>query len=186
MRAATFRWKSCHRVDCGRVRKCACCVGHFFDTSEKGTHRWCSMGLCGNRLKVAAYAVADAARARNDQMTAESVTSFLTGNQICREADRATLLTDRTRIRQTAENGETREVREPPHMTLRLLSTTINAFFVVLFLLSGQVHAASPSNPHFKAVAFDYFVILDPDSVVPEVEKAFPSKGVEFTRDLAQ
>jgi hypothetical protein len=114
------------------------------------------------------------------------VTSFLTGNQICREADRATLLTDRTRIRQTAENGETREVREPPHMTLRLLSTTINAFFVVLFLLSGQVHAASPSNPHFKAVAFDYFVILDPDSVVPEVEKAFPSKGVEFTRDLAQ
>jgi predicted RNA-binding Zn ribbon-like protein len=39
-----------------RVRKCARCVLHFHDTSKKGTRRWCSMQLCGNRLKVAAYA----------------------------------------------------------------------------------------------------------------------------------
>ena len=39
-----------------RVRKCAECVLHFHDTSKKGTRRWCSMRLCGNRLKVAAYA----------------------------------------------------------------------------------------------------------------------------------
>jgi predicted RNA-binding Zn ribbon-like protein len=39
-----------------RVRKCPTCVLHFFDTSKKGTRRWCSMQLCGNRLKVAAYA----------------------------------------------------------------------------------------------------------------------------------
>ena len=39
-----------------RVRKCANCVLHFHDTSKKGTRRWCSMQLCGNRLKVAAYA----------------------------------------------------------------------------------------------------------------------------------
>ena len=39
-----------------RVRKCANCVLHFHDTSKKGTRRWCSMLLCGNRLKVAAYA----------------------------------------------------------------------------------------------------------------------------------
>ena len=39
-----------------RVRKCAECVLHFHDTSKKGTRRWCSMQLCGNRLKVAAYA----------------------------------------------------------------------------------------------------------------------------------
>ena len=39
-----------------RVRKCAQCVLHFQDTSKKGTRRWCSMRLCGNRLKVAAYA----------------------------------------------------------------------------------------------------------------------------------
>jgi len=39
------------------VRKCGHCVLHFYDTSKKGTRRWCSMRLCGNRLKVAAYAV---------------------------------------------------------------------------------------------------------------------------------
>jgi predicted RNA-binding Zn ribbon-like protein len=39
-----------------RVRKCGQCVLHFLDTSKKGTRRWCSMQLCGNRLKVAAYA----------------------------------------------------------------------------------------------------------------------------------
>jgi predicted RNA-binding Zn ribbon-like protein len=43
-------------VDRTRVRKCAHCVGHFLDTSKKGTRRWCSMKLCGNRFKVAAYA----------------------------------------------------------------------------------------------------------------------------------
>ncbi len=67
-------------------------------------------------------------------------------------------------------------------MTLRPLSKTTNAFFVVLFLLNGQAHAASPSNSHFKAVAFDYFVIFDPNSVVPQVEKAFPGRGLEFTK----
>jgi predicted RNA-binding Zn ribbon-like protein len=43
-------------VDHNRVRKCDQCVLHFHDTSKKGTRRWCSMQLCGNRLKVAAYA----------------------------------------------------------------------------------------------------------------------------------
>jgi predicted RNA-binding Zn ribbon-like protein len=43
-------------VDRIRVRRCAQCVMHFQDTSKKGTRRWCSMQLCGNRLKVAAYA----------------------------------------------------------------------------------------------------------------------------------
>lgn len=42
-------------VDRKRVRKCAQCVLHFHDSSKKGTRRWCSMQLCGNRLKVAAY-----------------------------------------------------------------------------------------------------------------------------------
>jgi predicted RNA-binding Zn ribbon-like protein len=39
-----------------RVRKCGQCVLHFYDTSKKGTRRWCSMQMCGNRVKVAAYA----------------------------------------------------------------------------------------------------------------------------------
>jgi predicted RNA-binding Zn ribbon-like protein len=43
-------------ADHSRVRKCGQCVLHFLDTSKKGTRRWCSMQLCGNRLKVAAYA----------------------------------------------------------------------------------------------------------------------------------
>jgi predicted RNA-binding Zn ribbon-like protein len=44
------------KADRTRVRKCAHCVRHFLDTSKKGTRRWCSMKLCGNRFKVAAYA----------------------------------------------------------------------------------------------------------------------------------
>jgi predicted RNA-binding Zn ribbon-like protein len=43
-------------VDRNRVRKCDQCVLQFHDTSKKGTRRWCSMQLCGNRLKVATYA----------------------------------------------------------------------------------------------------------------------------------
>jgi predicted RNA-binding Zn ribbon-like protein len=50
--AATLFAEACRE----RVRKCAQCVLHFHDTSKKGTRRWCSMRLCGNRLKVAAYA----------------------------------------------------------------------------------------------------------------------------------
>jgi predicted RNA-binding Zn ribbon-like protein len=43
-------------ADRNRVRKCGQCVLHFYDTSKKGTRGWCSMQLCGNRSKVAAYA----------------------------------------------------------------------------------------------------------------------------------
>ena len=43
-------------ADRNRVRKCGQCILHFYDTSKKGSRRWCSMQLCGNRLKVAAYA----------------------------------------------------------------------------------------------------------------------------------
>ncbi|MEO8025479.1 MAG: ABATE domain-containing protein [Bryobacteraceae bacterium] len=41
--------------DLQRLRKCENCILHFFDTSKKGTRRWCSMNACGNRSKVAAY-----------------------------------------------------------------------------------------------------------------------------------
>jgi predicted RNA-binding Zn ribbon-like protein len=42
--------------DLQRLRKCSTCALHFLDTSKKGTRRWCSMAMCGNRSKVAAYA----------------------------------------------------------------------------------------------------------------------------------
>jgi predicted RNA-binding Zn ribbon-like protein len=42
-------------AESSRIRKCESCVVHFFDTSKKGSRRWCSMSICGNKLKVAAY-----------------------------------------------------------------------------------------------------------------------------------
>lgn len=41
------------------VRKCANpgCILYFYDTSRTGRRRWCSMAVCGNRLKVAAHAM---------------------------------------------------------------------------------------------------------------------------------
>lgn len=42
-------------TETSRLRKCESCVVHFFDTSKKGSRRWCSMNICGNRRKVAAY-----------------------------------------------------------------------------------------------------------------------------------
>ena len=51
-------------TDRRRVRKCGNCVLHFLDTSKKGTRHWCSMQLCGNRLKVAAYAMRRRQRAK--------------------------------------------------------------------------------------------------------------------------
>lgn len=49
-----------------RIRKCRNCVLHFYDTSKKGTRLWCSMNLCGNRAKVAAYAERKRAMAEDE------------------------------------------------------------------------------------------------------------------------
>lgn len=46
----------------------------------------------------------------------------------------------------------------------------------------GAARSEASSAPRFKAVAFDYFVLFDPNSVIPAVEESFPGKGVEFTR----
>jgi predicted RNA-binding Zn ribbon-like protein len=42
-------------VNTSRIRKCESCVVHFLDISRKGSRRWCSMNICGNKIKVAAY-----------------------------------------------------------------------------------------------------------------------------------
>jgi predicted RNA-binding Zn ribbon-like protein len=57
-------------LDHKRVRKCDQCVLHFYDISKKGTRRWCSMQLCGNRQKVAAYAMR---RRLRDRRTAKAM-----------------------------------------------------------------------------------------------------------------
>jgi 2-haloacid dehalogenase len=54
---------------------------------------------------------------------------------------------------------------------------------VLVFIACGGMGEAQESkSPRFKAVAFDYFVIFNANSVIPAVEKAFPGKGVEFTK----
>lgn len=48
-----------------------------------------------------------------------------------------------------------------------------------IFVLSPNAQA---DKSNYKAVAFDYFVIFDPNSVVAEVEKVFPGKGMDVTK----
>jgi 2-haloacid dehalogenase len=64
----------------------------------------------------------------------------------------------------------------------RLLSIKRIVIVICLALLSGQGPALPRAEPHFKAVAFDYFVIFDPNSVIPAVEAEFPGRGAEFVK----
>jgi 2-haloacid dehalogenase len=63
-------------------------------------------------------------------------------------------------------------------MAMPALQQAISSILVLL-ILSLPAHAAAP---RFKAVAFDYFVIFDPNSVVPVVEEVAPGRGLEFTK----
>jgi 2-haloacid dehalogenase len=56
------------------------------------------------------------------------------------------------------------------------------ALLCVVAWSASLSYAGDKPAPRFKAVAFDYFVIFDANSVIPEVEKVFPGKGTEFTR----
>jgi 2-haloacid dehalogenase len=51
-----------------------------------------------------------------------------------------------------------------------------------LVLLGAPSSAQAQAAPRFKAVAFDYFVIFDPNSIIPEVEQVFPGKGEQFAK----
>jgi predicted RNA-binding Zn ribbon-like protein len=42
-------------TESSRIRKCESCVVYFDDISKEGSRRWCSMNICGNKHKVAAY-----------------------------------------------------------------------------------------------------------------------------------
>jgi 2-haloacid dehalogenase len=62
-------------------------------------------------------------------------------------------------------------------------SSTVSLLIVLcLVLLGGQECVQAQAEPRFKAVAFDYFVIFDPNSVIPEAEKVFPGKGEAFAK----
>jgi 2-haloacid dehalogenase len=62
------------------------------------------------------------------------------------------------------------------------LSAVWIAVALGLSLVGPAGQAQAQPAPRFKAVAFDYFVIFDANSIVPEVEKAFPGKSAEFVR----
>lgn len=68
-------------------------------------------------------------------------------------------------------------------MIFRHLDIIIGLLSILVLISSCQAFAAGPSfNSRFKAVAFDYFVIFDPNSIVPRIEEVFPGKGPEFSR----
>ena len=53
----------------------------------------------------------------------------------------------------------------------------------ILLCLSSYAALAEPQQAtRVKAVAFDYFVIFNPNSVVPAVETVYPGRGMEFTK----
>ena len=53
--------------------------------------------------------------------------------------------------------------------------------FVFLALIVAIIPLSAQAKP-YKAVAFDYFVIFNPNSVVAEVENVFPGKGMDVTK----
>ncbi len=66
-------------------------------------------------------------------------------------------------------------------MNRTLLMRTLASILLIAISSSFPGYAQTP-EPRYKAVAFDYFVIFDPNSVVAEVEKVFPGKGMDFTK----
>jgi hypothetical protein len=54
---------------------------------------------------------------------------------------------------------------------------------VAIMITAAHTSAASggAARPRFKAVAFDYLVLFDPDSVVSEVEQIVPGQGRQLT-----
>jgi hypothetical protein len=66
--------------------------------------------------------------------------------------------------------------------------TTFRGFLAVVAVVAVSwcgnatvVDAESAATFRFKAIAFDYFVLFNPDSVVSAVERIFPGKGRELT-----
>lgn len=60
--------------------------------------------------------------------------------------------------------------------------TLLSVLAIFAFARPGEVRAEGAPPPRFKAVAFDYFVIFDANSIIPAVEEAFPGKGAEFAK----
>jgi 2-haloacid dehalogenase len=84
---------------------------------------------------------------------------------------------------EVSSDGMEKRNRPPIKWEIIQLSAAKNLILILgLLFWCAPAHAQEPPAPRFKAVAFDYFVIFDANSVTPEVERAFPGKGAEFTK----
>ena len=64
----------------------------------------------------------------------------------------------------------------------RGLRRTLCASLAVAVVMAwGPQPAAAGGRPRFKAVAFDFLVLFNPDSIVADVERTFPGKGQALT-----
>lgn len=64
----------------------------------------------------------------------------------------------------------------------RISALCLATIAVCLLLVAEASRTSAGPTPRFKAVAFDYFVIFNPNSVVPTVERVFPGQGLAFTK----
>ncbi len=71
-----------------------------------------------------------------------------------------------------------------PRSTIMLDLRTVRNIFVLccLLLVTNHGHTEELSMPRFNAIAFDYFVIFDANSIIPSIEKVFPGKGADFAK----
>ena len=75
-------------------------------------------------------------------------------------------------------------VSTPPCLMFRThIAGPVLVAAVTIMLTAAHASEASgiATRPRFKAVAFDYFVLFNPDSVVSEVEQIAPGKGRQLT-----
>ena len=80
--------------------------------------------------------------------------------------------------------------RTPRHQRASALRTSIAQLTAIISFAAAalvgleMLHPVdtAAARPRFKAVAFDYFVLFDPNSVVPAVEQTFPGRGRELTQ----
>ncbi len=62
-----------------------------------------------------------------------------------------------------------------------LVGVVLAVGLAVEFLVAGAAAEHAPIAPRFKAVAFDYFALFNPDSILARAERQFPGKGRELT-----
>jgi 2-haloacid dehalogenase len=67
-------------------------------------------------------------------------------------------------------------------MSIKSLFAFLVPLFIVPFAATAATETREAAKPYYKAVAFDYFVIFNPDSVADVAEKLLPGKGRELTK----